>query len=113
MEKTTGWKDATSYSQGERAKNLPPRTYELKAGQTSLIVTRHVHHDKTDWVLRMEGFFETVLRGDKTAEFAMANCMMLARDYLRQTMNIVTKELNAAEAEAEMEASLPAAPETK
>jgi hypothetical protein len=96
MANTKGWKDATSYSRGERDEKIAPRTYEMSVGKLRLVVTRHIHYDPTDWVLRMEGVFETTLRGDKTAEFAMHNCMMLARDYLRKALDEVTKELDAA-----------------
>jgi hypothetical protein len=93
MANKPGWKDVSSYSRGDREKGVPPSSFELAVGKLRLVVTRHIHYDPTDWVLRMEGIFETTLKGDRTAEFAKANCLMLARDYLRDATNAITLEL--------------------
>jgi len=98
MANTKGWKDVSSYSRGDREKGIPPSSYELEVGNLKLVVTRHVHYDPTDWVLRMEGVFEKTLTGNITAGFAKANCLMLARRYLREAMDAVTLEMETGSA---------------
>ncbi len=107
MANEKGWRDITSYSRNENKGETPPRTFEMMAGRMRLIVTRHIAIDETDWQMEMQGVFITTLHGDRTAEFAKENCLMLARDYLRTAIEVVTKELDVMEAAARMEASLP------
>lgn len=98
MANTKGWKDVSSYSRGDREKGVLPSSFELQVGKLRLVVTRHIHYDPTDWVLRMEGLFETTLTGNRTAEFAKANCLMLARGYLRDATNAITLEMETGSA---------------
>lgn len=95
MANTKDWRDVTSYSRGERERKVPPSSFELEVGKLKLVVTRHIHHDPTDWVMRMEGVFEAVLRGDKPAEFAQQSCLLLALNHLQTSMLAVTKALDA------------------
>ncbi len=94
MANIKGWKDITSYSQGD--KDRTPRTFEMAAGKMRLLVTRHRDLEPTEWKMEMQGCFGYTMRGNKTAEFAMHNCMMLARDFLRTALDEVTQGLDAA-----------------
>jgi hypothetical protein len=96
MANNKGWRDITSYSQGDTTRT--PRTFEMMAGRMRLVVTRHRDIEPTDWQMEMQGVFITTLRGDRTAAFAKANCLMLARGYLRDAMNAITLEMETGSA---------------
>lgn len=62
------WKDISSFSQGQ--KDRTPTTFEAKFGKLRLVVTRHIHHEPTDWLIRCDPFFAEVIHGDKSAGIA-------------------------------------------
>jgi hypothetical protein len=43
------WKDATNYSRGDTERI--PQTWEADLGGDRVVVTRHIHHAPTDWVV--------------------------------------------------------------
>jgi hypothetical protein len=82
------WKDRSSFSQGDKVRT--PKTFEALAGGLQITVTRHIHHEPTDWVLICEPFFANTVIGNGTADDAKSAALDSVRAKLRAALDALT-----------------------
>jgi hypothetical protein len=74
------WKDISSHSQ--RDTDRTPKTWALNVAGLKVVVTRHIHHAPTDWVLTCEPWFEQKVISNGTADEAKDAALVAIRSKL-------------------------------
>lgn len=80
-----GWKDITSYSQGETDRG--PRVMVLVGHDVRVTVHRHRHYDPDVWLLSCHPFFDCKVLNNKELEEAKAEAIELVRSRLLLMLN--------------------------
>lgn len=80
----TKWKDISSYSRGDRDRT--PHSWECKVAGIRLVVTRHIHHDPSDWLVRCGILPERVLKS-KDIDDAKAEALAMLRSAAQQIVD--------------------------
>jgi len=84
MSRKATWEDGSSYSQGD--KERIPSVWVLRAPDIKIIVHRHVHYEKTDWLLSMDGAFEKKVLLSSMIDNAKAEAVRYAREWLQRQL---------------------------
>lgn len=74
------WRDVTKYRRDDQKRE--PQTFEAQAGPLRLVITRHIHHEPTDWVIHV-GDERRVLSGNVSAMEARLYCETRAHEMAR------------------------------
>ena len=82
------WKDTTSYSQGERAKGVPPSSWGTTVAWLRISIHRHIHYEKDQWLLSTRpGIFDLHLLDSKEVEDAQKEAIKV----IRKKLDVATK----------------------
>ena len=83
------WKDISSFSQSDKVRE--PRTFEARFGALRIVVTRHIHHSATDWVLICAPWFDNVVIGSGTSDEAKQSALLA----IKNKVSSILRELDA------------------
>lgn len=78
------WEDQSSYSQGD--KERIPAVWVLRTPDMKVIVHRHVHYEKTDWLLSIDGACDKKLLLSTLIDNAKAEAVRYAREWLQRQL---------------------------
>jgi len=84
------WKDITSYSQGDT--NRTPGSWEMSVGSLRIVVTRHIDHDPTDWLLDFSDRRLIWLK-NKDIDKAKVEALKFVYDHFSNTAKLVKEAL--------------------
>lgn len=82
------WKDISSHSQ--RDIDRTPKTFALNVAGLKLVVTRHIHHAPTDWVLKCAPWFEQKVISNGSADDAKNAALSAVRSKLAAALDAFT-----------------------
>lgn len=81
------WQDVTSFSRSDTERH--PRSFHLELGIATLIVTRHMHFAKDQWVWYLQGGSPRALKtygGPETSEAARIEAQRVIDDKLSKAL---------------------------
>lgn len=82
------WEDISSYSKSEIER--PIKSLRLKVGYFYIILHRHVHYEKDDWLVNFSNVLNDRLLKNKDLELAKDEAIRL----VKQIIDAANKDLN-------------------
>ena len=81
------WKDVSSYSRGD--KERIPSAWLLKAGYVRIVVHRHIHYPKDQWLLSCEPFYNNFELKNKDISKAKKSAISMVYKQLKSAIVVL------------------------
>lgn len=76
------WKDTSTFSQGDKVRT--PNCWRISGGGVTIILHRHIHYEKDDWLMSCEPWFTTRMLQSKDVDDAKAEALQKVKTALSE-----------------------------